>query len=1011
MQVETILSNKGNGQPGSLVINKNLIDSQSQNNGVVNLFESSDKYFVKDKLLIGMKGTESFESTYTKNNNVPCEGKPAEVQTNPLQISKEELDGMMNSITVKDFDKYEELGIIPEKEEPGKLLTVSERIKIELMIHCKDYKGSGLSVGFGDIEAYASNTGMAYAIAKKLEEHNLPVTDENIEQVQQAYGAARELKNVNEGIEGHLLKNGMEPSIHNVYLAAHSGAAKLNENSLTSEEWDKLKPQVIKMLQEVGMEESSGNLDNARWIIENNLPLTVDNLSLLNDIKNIELNLPDDRLLSGIASTMARGGQAKDTLFLDPQSITDRALEAVEVIAGAEDKQLALILQNDDQVTIENLKKKYLTETIGEIDIVNAKKQLEEIRLKMTLEAGVQMLNNGIKIEIKPLKDLIAELENIQQKYTEGIFAQEGYEPVKEDAGRLQTASEALGRLKGVPNYVIGQMVKKEIPFTIQDTLAAGEELKAKLDAASISYETLATAKRTDLGDGIAKAFDASMEGILNELQLERNESNERAVRILAYNRMEVTARNVFSIKQAAQEYGRLTEGLKPRVVAYLIANRVNPLNTEINQLNDYIDEIRGQIGEGKEEKYSEFLWKLDREEELTNSERDAYIGIYRLLNMIEKNDYAVIGSLIKQGAEVTLKNLASAVKTKKMENLDISIDKEIGERTDQGNVWSPNVIGQLSWFENRYYKQLAKSVLDNASPGKFKKIFSDTNTQEISLEKLNEELTLNKGQENKVINEGYQKQRINRMQEVRQINDETMEMLLGNGQKVSPENIMAAAYLMKNKKGLFEGLLEEFPLEELPKTEDALEDSESAKDTYARLEDGVLSSIEQKLETSDLQTLDLAKLKLIHSSVKLLTNMSKREYYHVPLEIEGKLCTVRLKIVSGSKESGKISVQLEDENLGKISSEFKVADNTLSGVILTDSRRTTDYIKGNMDSFSRELSIIGIETGKIDCSLSVSSTGSWSEQYKEDRPATKQLYQVAKGYIKIIKQWAEDIN
>ena len=53
---------------------------------------------------------------------------------------------------------------------------------------------------------------------------------------------------------------------------------------------------------------------------------------------------------------------------------------------------------------------------------------------------------------------------------------------------------------------------------------------------------------RTDLGDSIKKAF-AGIPTMLQEMGLESTPENERAVRILGYNRMEITEESIAQIK------------------------------------------------------------------------------------------------------------------------------------------------------------------------------------------------------------------------------------------------------------------------------------------------------------------------------------------------------------------------------------------------------------------------------------------------------------------------------
>ena len=95
-----------------------------------------------------------------------------------------------------------------------------------------------------------------------------------------------------------------------------------------------------------------------------------------------------------------------------------------------------------------------------------------------------------------------------------------------------------------------------------------------------------------------------------------------------------------------------------------MIREGVNPLELNVEQLNSKAQEIKNRMADVSEEKFSKYLWKLEQNQQITPEERDSYIGIYRLLNQIDKTDGAVIGALVQQGADLTMKNLLSAVRT-----------------------------------------------------------------------------------------------------------------------------------------------------------------------------------------------------------------------------------------------------------------------------------------------------------------------------------------------------------
>ena len=66
--------------------------------------------------------------------------------------------------------------------------------------------------------------------------------------------------------------------------------------------------------------------------------------------------------------------------------------------------------------------------------------------------------------------------------------------------------------------------------------------MQSAYEKAGEAYETMGTQVREDLGDSIEKAFGNVAE-ILAGLGFEDTEANEKAVRILGYNSMDITKR------------------------------------------------------------------------------------------------------------------------------------------------------------------------------------------------------------------------------------------------------------------------------------------------------------------------------------------------------------------------------------------------------------------------------------------------------------------------------------
>ena len=122
------------------------------------------------------------------------------------------------------------------------------------------------------------------------------------------------------------------------------------------------------------------------------------------------------------------------------------------------------------------------------------------------------------------------------------------------------------------------------------------------------------TAPRADLGDSIQKAF-RNVDDILNDIGLEATEANQRAVRILGYNQIEITQESVAEMKAADEQVQRVFRNLTPATVTEMIRRGIDPLDMDFSTLNATAEQIKKETGANDERGFGEFLWKLERTE------------------------------------------------------------------------------------------------------------------------------------------------------------------------------------------------------------------------------------------------------------------------------------------------------------------------------------------------------------------------------------------------------------
>ena len=390
---------------------------------------------------------------------------------------------------------------------------------------------------------------------------------------------------------------------------------------------------------------------------------------------------------------------------------------------------------------------------------------------------GIDILSDGLMRVSEGLRELQKELfENIYKEIgadlkTGLINAGEG--TAESLMGISEAAELALETKLGLENISNSPLDFYKATFEVRHTVtlaelsADGELLiresvsgtsgsisvnPSSMQTALASYEGSSTEVRRDLGDSIKKAFAGSVDSLLSSNGLELTEGNRRAVRILGYNSMEITAENIEEIKFYDAKVTGLIERMTGPVVMTMIRDGINPLDCTIDELDAKVSSIINEQGNTLEQKYSEFLVRMEETNSITENERNAYIGIYRLLYNVEKDDGAAIGSLLNSGRELTFGNLMTEARTR-VTAVDLSVDDTTGIKTSS---YTNSVTDQINTAFN-YQRSMVRDSLGVTDPGLWDKALSGKNYPEVTIEELHDGLfpenTAGNGSEDLTVN------------------------------------------------------------------------------------------------------------------------------------------------------------------------------------------------------------------------------------------------------------------
>ena len=838
-------------------------NQQQQNKGVMDLMPQTGA--VEEKNGIQMfadavktesskksAGTTSFQAKEVTYLNPAKEEKKTVIdeieQSGSMDAGerKAQMAVLAETTSPEDYEKMQEDGFSLDDTTSNKIVTVTDKIKAQLAKAGVDISKFGDDL---DLEQLAQITGspeLAVQIANSLREADLPLADDNFKQIAETVNMADSLSALDDGAVKYLIDNRLEPTVRNIYFAEHSASA----GYISAEQQDisSFLPQVKNVIASAGLEVNDDTIATSKWMLENDIPLTKENLTYAQALRQTGLTTGAEDIAALAAEAVSEGKSAQDAVILSGYTWMEQAKDAVDTVENATDEDLAYIAEKGLPLTLDSLREAAAnrtsgtaaseSQTVGTVaspeaqsedavqsnanesytpkgqQLLTARRQLEEIRLAMTVEANYRLLKQGVSIDTEPLVKLVEQLKDQENAYYKNLLISEGVDVNDEQVELFREVDKKVSDMRYVPAYVLG--MKDAEVSTINGVHKAGMELKSSFEKASQQYETLMTAPRTDLGDSIQKAF-RNVDDILNDLDMELTDENRRAVRILGYNSIEITQDSVFQMKAADEEVQRVFKNMTPAVVTQMIKRGINPLEMDFTSLNREAENIKSEeSGREDNRRFSEYLWKMEQNHEISEEERSSYIGIYRLIRQVENTDGAAIGALIQQGSPLTMKNLLTAVRSEKRSNkMDYFVDSDFNGVSGTSN--GSSITDQI---EAAYQNNCLKDASELLTPERAKVLFDqDSDWENMTPEEFKAALELAKEQADESgIDADYAKEQLAQLEQAANA-DESIYRILDKYDIPNTMSNVLAMESMLNQRNSLSIMISTIPFLSTPRT------------------------------------------------------------------------------------------------------------------------------------------------------------------------------------------------
>ncbi len=954
-------------------------------------------------------------------------------------------DGKANTASTlnqRNFDAIEKLGFDSKDIDEKEFVDIADKIRIAMA------KGGADISMMGDVSDAAIKQSGAYTNALEivLEKAQLPTDNKTIEDSVLALRKVEDIRanmtqmhtlegasnsqadslSLSEETIKYMLLGELAPTIDNVYKAStHSNDYATARPVDIQGNMKVMESQFEELLTKAGLDINEENLQDCYWMVNNRINVTPEQLVNLQELRNLRI---DDmsNVIKSITNALIEGRTAGAAYLVPGHSPLAKAEAIAEGVQSATPDTIDTLASNNEELTLGNIARQAIVDSnnnnsspnIGtSYNEVTAKKQLVQVQLMMSTEANFALLKRGVSIDTLKLNEYVNALEELEQQFLETML---GDKATPETIKTLSDSMDAVQTSKQLPDYAkpynaasmtLRSYASVSISYseetitqsaTNQDVSSQKVVTETSIEAsfsrrfnqAADYYEASATEVRRDLGDSLRKAF-GNVDNILREMNLERTEENRRAVRILGYNQMEITSESVKEVKATDLTVSRALENLKPGVVCEMIKAGLNPLDMTMEELLQSSQEIIDTMEvSSEEEKFYEFLWRLEQENGITEEEREGFIGVFRLIHQVNKSDGAAIGMLLDQGVDVTMRNLLMATRNAKHTNREYTIDDDFGG-IEGFNKDSLNIEQQI---EMSIQSTSMRNIESKITPQKMMQFDSESEYMSLTPEQLSNRLDAMESNadlsaKEQQLNETYAKMRREEVIESFKADRQVVEYLEANDIPLTSNNLNAITQLMTDRNSMYRTLLNKaarrqvgldrdgsyasevgMETEDRPKTlEEEVDDiianliheyGESVKtpedmaEAERRLEEIAENVMKNMIVEEDVNTIDVRGMHLIQTQLTTLGEVSRRsENYVVPIMVADEVGNLNLKIVRGKEEKGLVDIAFNMEKTGTVTASFRYEAGEFIGEVNCDRENTRELLERHHEALNRSIS------------------------------------------------------
>ncbi len=1058
--------------------NSNLEKGASVQNAASHTQGANMSAYIKD--FYGTNMDSNVYGEHTKSLKDVMQGMENEL--NNIGANRDMMTVLSNIVSTEDFGKMMKDGFDPSKLEPDQIVTIVDHIKAQMAKAGHVVKGYNDDLSQEKLTEILGNTNLAKDVKQALQKADMPVNEENVTAIKETLDKAKDILPPNDASKKYMIENHLTPTIENIYRASFiaKGDGTRQAKGYFSQEmpgyyakkadnidWKAMEGQIEKAIDKMNLpteQTKEESIEFAKWLIEKGIPVTEQSMRQLGDILSVSFPLEQKVVIDACVNALAKGQLVESGNLTDTQeTIYEKANRYEEEAKSITKEAVMEVVSREKEVNLKNLhqaQKQLETGEVGaerlaeltamthqEIEIsvkyVHAARNLAEVQLRMTIDANIRLLKSDFAIDTAPLADLVEELKKQEDHLKISFFGKENSGEIIDKQQIYNNTADVLKEIPFLPAAVV-RKISIASHATLEMVHTEGLAMRAQYKAAGISYEALMTVPRQDLGDNIKKAFE-NVDTILQDMGQELSEDNRKAVRILGYNNTPITKEALEEVRDAYLQVENVIKSMTPQRTLALIRDGINPLRTSLDDLEAYLNQI-----EQTEEvtKYSRYLYELEKNGQITESERGAYIGIYRLFHQIEKSEGAAIGSLMAQGADITLGNLLTAVRNKKAGGMDYTIDDNFGLLSDtvvKGNSITAQIESGVAQarLTRAIYRDLSVEKLQSMDVTEQTTLselrdglaeyevpfIQDSNVTEYVMQTGMMDMQPANQLHKEIVSEAMLQEEKADWELASTVEKEILEALDKQGIQLTVDNILAAKNITSNR-GSFPRQIKEYAKkldgangsedvsEELKQAESSIienfTDFEAAQKAMENWENQAQFVLQETMSEITQSTEEMKILSMCYKQMSLTSQLRRQENYEVPMEINGEMTSVNLILVHDADEKGTVSITMQTESFGKAGVKFQITGNMVESYFVADSEMGINRLEAAGKQIMSVLEEKGMQIGQTRY-VNANSYGRKDGNFltffgsgvdnNNDMVATTKLYDTAKTFLSIMQK------